>query len=82
MTPKIIAYSNGLTVIPFENVTAVSEDPSVTGQILVSISGQKSMIYVNPENAKDFIERYNTYLCTVESLTMTMRIVPDDGGDK
>lgn len=87
MKPKVIAYSKGLTVIPFENVLAVAEDPSVDGQIMVGLSnssvhvGERSRphtIVITPDNAQEFIDQYNTYLCTVESLTMTMKFIQED----
>lgn len=87
MKPEIIAYSKGFTVIPFENVLALTEDPTVDGQLVVTLncSGHSRLptVTIPRQDAQDFVDKYLIYLKTVEGITMTARFVPDeDGGDK
>lgn len=82
MKPKIIAWSKGLTVIPFENVLAVAEDGTTDGQLVVELNSPNkdgATVILGKDDAPLFVEQYNIYLATVEGLTMTMRIVPDNG---
>lgn len=83
--PEIIAFSKGLTVIPFENIIAVMEDDRVDGQLVVAFSTPGKIgpceITLPREHTVEFIEKYNLYLAAVEGLTMTMNILPDDGSE-
>lgn len=71
MKPKIIAWSKGFNVIPFENVLSVVESSTVDGQLEIEMTGSKSkFINIPAADAQDFVDLYNIYLCTVESLTL------------
>lgn len=75
MKPKVIAWSNGLTVIPFENVLCVTESDDVDGQLIVSINNKKSSggLSIRKEDAILFIEQFNTYLAAVEGLQIQVQ---------
>jgi hypothetical protein len=79
--PKIIAWSNGFTVIPFENVLSVQED-TIEGQLVVYIDSKRiaaDAMIIGKKHAQEFIDQYNTYLATVESLTVSIQLddLPD-----
>jgi hypothetical protein len=74
MKPKVIAYSKGLTIIPFENVIACTEDPGRSGQLAVLVNSpvaDVSCTMIAPEDANEFIELYNIYLAAVEGLQLS-----------
>lgn len=84
MKPKIIAYSKGLTIIPFENVIACTEDPGCTGQIVVLVNSPVSDTgchFVQPENAQEFVDGYNLYLSAVEGITLEPKMIMADEKD-
>lgn len=73
MKPKLIAYSKGLTVIPFENVVACTEDPGSTGQLVVLVNTlikDAGCTFIPPADSQEFVDQYNTYLATVETVTV------------
>lgn len=81
MKPKVIAYSKGLTVIPFENVIACTEDPSRSGQLVVLVNSSVpdvSCTIIQPEDALEFVDNYNLYLTAVEGITMSATLVADE----
>lgn len=77
--PKIIAWTKGLTVIPFESIHAVDESHSSTGAICVFID--RKQILIPKADASQFIEQYNHYLAFVEESTISM-VIPEDGGPR
>ena len=84
MKPKVIAYSKGLTVIPFENVIACTEDPSRSGQLVVLVNSSVpdvSCTIIPPEDALEFVDNYNLYLAAVEGITMEPKFVMDNEKD-
>lgn len=64
--PELIAYSKDLTIIPYENVIACSEDSNVAGQLLISVKGTDPLIYLEPDDAPGFIDGFNKYLTMYE----------------
>lgn len=82
MKPKVIAYSKGLTVIPYENVKACTEDPGSTGQLVVLVDhpvADASCTFIAPGEAQSFVDGFNTYLAAVEGLTLSAQFVPAEG---
>jgi hypothetical protein len=79
MKPKIIAWSNGLTIIPYENVIFVKEDFTVDGALNVYVSahsgasGRCQEVMINSTDAIDFINHYNTYLAAIEGLQIQVK---------
>ena len=70
-----------MTIIPFENVLAVGEDPTCDGQLVVGLNTplkESSKMIIPHGDVEAFLEQYNAYLMTVESLTLTVRLVQDD----
>lgn len=82
LKPKIIAWSRGLQVIPFEHVVAVDEAGHITDGLLVMVDLKTSNptgYVIKPKDAQDFIDQYNNYLAIVESITVSIQLddVPD-----
>ena len=79
MKPKIIAWSKGLTVIPFENVICVKEDFTIDGALNVYVaahtgaSARAQEINISSAEAEDFVAQYNTYLAAIEGLQIVVK---------
>lgn len=68
--PELIAYTKGLTVIPFEHVLSVEECFNVDGQLNVFLAGTVNKAVITPQDAQDFVDKYNNYLAFVEVSTI------------
>lgn len=83
LKPEIIAWTNGFTVIPFENVLSVLEDDAVEGQLLVYLDSKRipsNGIIIGRDHAQAFVDKYNLYLAAVEGITIESREIPGAGG--
>lgn len=89
MKPKVIAWSKGLTVIPFENVICVKEDFTVDGMLNVHVAAHSGAsaraleVSISSAEAVEFVDKYNIYLAAVEGLQMQVKdedipLVQDD----
>jgi hypothetical protein len=82
LKPEIIAWTNGFTVIPFENVLSVIEDDTVEGQILVYLDSKRipsNGVVIGRDNAQAFVDKYNLYLAAVEGITLDSKEIPEAG---
>lgn len=90
MKPKIIAWSKGLTIIPFENVICTKEDFNIDGALNVYVaahtgaSARAQEILIPSTEAEEFVGQYNTYLAAIEGLQIQVKdgdipLVQEDG---
>lgn len=72
--PQIIAWTDGLSVIPFENVNSVNGDTLMDGTVAINVGMKDSKGFhsLSGDNAKEFNEQYLHYLAFVEALTIDM----------
>lgn len=78
ITPKLIAYSKDLVIIPFRNVIAVDGDITETREtipkkiptITIYLQGRATQIFLSNDDADLFLELYNLYLRSLENGTI------------
>lgn len=70
--PELIAYTKGLTIIPFENVKCASGD-IINGKtkLFVFLDFKENEIILIDDEADLFLEQYNTYLAFIEAATIS-----------
>lgn len=71
--PKLIAYSNGCTILPFENVKYINGDtyPDRGETLSIYIEHKHGEVLLSGDDVGAFIKQYNEYLAFVEAATVT-----------